>query len=183
MLQSLSYVAAALGVCVAAIYYVMNLRISQRNQELMLKAQEQSAKAQQLTLETRQTQLFMQLYDRMSQPELSATINDLRYNMKWTDPDDFWRKYGAETNITEYSRIASAANYFKGIGVLHRKGLIDSTFIYDLLSSPLKLFWEKMGPVIIERRRATNNPNLFAFVDYLYDEMMKVETKQTTAKT
>ena len=76
--------------------------------------------------------------------------------MKWTDTDDFWRKYGAATNIAEYSRIASAANYFKGIRVLHRKGLIDSMFIYDLLSSPLKLFWEKMGPVIIERREESN---------------------------
>ena len=36
-------------------------------------------------------------------------------------------------------------------------------FIYDLLSSPLKVYWERMGPVILERRRVTNNPNLFAF--------------------
>ena len=182
-IQAAYYMVAATGVLVAAIYYVMNLRISQKNQELMLKAQEQSTRAQQQTLETRQTQLFMQLYDRMSQPELSSIINDLRYNMKWTDAEDFWRKYGAETNITEYSRIASAGNYFKGIGVLLRKGLIDRLFIYDLLSSPLKLFWEKMGPVILERRRITNNPNLFAFVDFLYDEMMKVEVEQTAIKT
>jgi hypothetical protein len=46
VLQSLSYIAGALGVCVAAVYYVMNLRISQKNQELTLKALEQSAKAQ-----------------------------------------------------------------------------------------------------------------------------------------
>jgi hypothetical protein len=45
LLQSASYIAGALGVCVAAIFYVLNLRISQRNQELTLKALEQSAKA------------------------------------------------------------------------------------------------------------------------------------------
>ena len=174
---------------VAAIYYAFTLRINMKNQELSLKALEQSAKAQELSLknqeltlkaqqqnlETRQAQLFMQLYERMSQPELSTIINNIRYNMKWSDSEDFWRKYGAETNIDEYSKIASAGNYFKGIGVLLKKGLIDRVFIYDLLSSPLKLYWERMGPVILDRRRITNNPNLFAFVDYLYDEMMKID--------
>jgi len=158
-IQAAYYMVAATGVLVAAVYYVMNMRT---------------------TLQTRQAQLFMQLYDRMSQPELSAIINNIRYNLKWSDPEDFWRKYGAETNIDEYSRIASAGNYFKGIGVLLKKGLIDRMFIYDLLSSPLKVYWERMGPVILERRRVTSNPNLFAFVDYLYDEMVKVDVELST---
>ena len=155
-IQAAYYMVAATGVLAAAVFYVLNMRA---------------------TLETRQAQLFMVLYDRMSQPELSAIINNIRYNLKWSDTEDFWRKYGAETNIDEYSRIASAGNYFKGIGVLLKKGLIDRMFIYDLLSSPLKVYWERMGPVILERRRVTNNPNLFAFVDYLYDEMMKIDAE------
>jgi len=44
-LQSLSYVAAATGVCLAAIYYTVTLWNQQRNQKE--------------TLETRQTQLYM----------------------------------------------------------------------------------------------------------------------------
>ena len=102
--------------------------------------------------------------------------------MHWTDADDFWTKYGAETNIKEYSRLASAGNYFKGIGVLLKRGLIDKMFIYDLLSSPLKLYWERLGPIILERRRLTDNPNLFAYVDYLYDEMNKIDVEQSSAK-
>jgi hypothetical protein len=54
-LQAVSYIMGSLGVFVAAIYYVYNMRISQKNQELALKAQEQ-------TLETRQAQLLMNLY-------------------------------------------------------------------------------------------------------------------------
>ena len=161
-IQAAYYMVAATGVLVAAAYYVLNMKA---------------------TLQTRQAQLFMHLYDRMSQPELSAIINNLRYNQKWSDSDDFWRKYGAETNIDEYSRIASAGNYFKGIGVLLKKGLIDGRFVYDLLFSPLKVYWERMGPVIVERRRVTNNPNLFAFVDYLYDEMLKIDVEQSSGKT
>ena len=63
LLQSVSYIAGALGVCVAAAYYVMNLRITQKNQELSLKTQEIALKAQQQSLETRQAQLFMGIYN------------------------------------------------------------------------------------------------------------------------
>ncbi|MCX6654088.1 MAG: hypothetical protein NTY03_03080, partial [Candidatus Bathyarchaeota archaeon] len=81
-IQAIYYMVAATGVLVAAVYYILNMRA---------------------TLQTRQAQLFMHLYDRMSQPELSSIINNIRYNLKWSDPDDFWRKYGAETNLEEYS--------------------------------------------------------------------------------
>jgi hypothetical protein len=36
MLQGISYVAAAIGVCIAAIYYVPNLRTVQRNMRITL---------------------------------------------------------------------------------------------------------------------------------------------------
>jgi hypothetical protein len=45
-------------------------RNSQRNRELTLKAQEQA-------LETRQTQLFMQIYQDMSSPEHYIRSNEL----------------------------------------------------------------------------------------------------------
>ncbi|MCX6654296.1 MAG: hypothetical protein NTY03_04145, partial [Candidatus Bathyarchaeota archaeon] len=59
LLQSISYMAGALGVCVAAIFYVLNLRISQKNQEINQRNQELSLKNQQQTLETRQAQMFL----------------------------------------------------------------------------------------------------------------------------
>jgi hypothetical protein len=37
-IQAVYYMVAATGVLVAATYYVLNLRVSQRNQELKLKA-------------------------------------------------------------------------------------------------------------------------------------------------
>jgi hypothetical protein len=63
-LQSVSYIAGALGVCVAAVFYVLNLRISRKNQELMLKAQQQN-------LETRQAQLLMQIFDRVNNKDFT----------------------------------------------------------------------------------------------------------------
>ncbi len=71
----------AASVTVAAIYYVLNIRISQRNQELMLKSQETSVmtqelalKSQQQTLETRQVQLFMSVYQRFEEPDFQRAL-------------------------------------------------------------------------------------------------------------
>ena len=41
-IQAAYYMVAATGVLVAAVFYILNIRISQRNQELMLKAQHQT---------------------------------------------------------------------------------------------------------------------------------------------
>ncbi len=93
LLQSVSYIAGALGVCVAAVYYVMNLRMSQKNQELSLKTQELAYKAQEQTLETRQAQLFMQIFQRFNEPDFFDKYTTF-LSWKWKDYDDFMSKYG-----------------------------------------------------------------------------------------
>ncbi|MDH5364755.1 MAG: hypothetical protein OEY99_02855 [Aigarchaeota archaeon] len=65
-IQAAYYMVAATGVLVAAVFYVLNLRISRRNQELSLRALEQSAQAQQQTLETRQAQMFLSIYNKIT---------------------------------------------------------------------------------------------------------------------
>ena len=139
VLQSLSYVAAAIGVLLAAINYI----ISTRND-----------------VKARQASLLMGIYKDMTSDEMPKRSYEL---LGWT-----WTDFRLPEKIR---------------GVLLRKGLIDRMFIYDLLSSPLFLYWERMGPVILERRRVTNNQNLFGFVDYLYDEMKKIEAEQAATKT
>ncbi|MCX6655794.1 MAG: hypothetical protein NTY03_11860, partial [Candidatus Bathyarchaeota archaeon] len=67
------YMVAATGVLVAAVFYILNLRISQKNQELSLKTQELALKSQDQTLETRQAQLFMQLYTTRARSSSGTT--------------------------------------------------------------------------------------------------------------
>ena len=85
-LQSISYIAGATGVCIAAVFYVLNLRISQRNQELNLKSQ-------QMTLETRQTQLFMQIYQRFGEKSIMEALNKVIFEMNYSNYDEFMEKY------------------------------------------------------------------------------------------
>jgi hypothetical protein len=142
LLQSASYIAGALGVCVAAAYYVMNLRISQKNQELGLKTQEHA-------LESRQTQLTMQLYERMSTKEYMDTFTEILNKWTWSDYDDFKSKYGINGDPEKYAKFSSMCMDFEQIGILMKYGAFNPNMFYDMWSGFYQRFWEKIEPVVI----------------------------------
>jgi hypothetical protein len=74
-IQAAYYMVAATGVLVAAIYYVYNMRISQKNSMLALKAQEQ-------TLETRQAQLLMNIFQTYSSKEFQTDMEEMVHTWK-----------------------------------------------------------------------------------------------------
>jgi hypothetical protein len=176
LLQSVSYIAGALGVCVAAVYYMMNIRISQRNQELTLKALEQSARAQELTLksqeqnlETRQAQLFMGIYDRSQEVEFLKNWNqvmgrDLKEAEALWDMESVWSDYS----------WTSIAKYFEGIGVLVKRGLVSADLVYDYMPTLVTSFWERYAPLVGRIREAKSWPQAALMIEYLAVEMEKV---------
>ena len=130
-----------------------------------------------MELETRQAQLFMQLYDRFSQAEFAEDVHNMYLNWKWTDPDDFFKKYGPEVNSEVFSRLIALGNFFRGVGVLLNRGLIDRRLVDDLLHSPVVMYWEKMEPVAKEYRVRYKLPRALEFIDHLYSELKKEETR------
>ena len=85
-IQAAYYMVAATGVLVAAIYYVMNLR-----------AQKTNMKA---TLDTRQAQLLMQIYQRFSETDFMRKWVYTIYIMNYSDIDDFDQKYEPKRTST-----------------------------------------------------------------------------------
>jgi hypothetical protein len=143
LLQSLSYIAGALGVCVAAIYYVMTLKINQKNQELTLKTQEH-------TLETRQTQLTMQLYQMMTTKEYINAFMEIQNEWSWLDYDDFMRKYGPKGEPGKWASWGNVSTPWEQIGVLMKHDSFDAEMLYDLWGAFFRRFWEKIEPFVVE---------------------------------
>jgi hypothetical protein len=162
LLQSVSYIAGALGVCVAAAYYVMNLRISQKNQELSLKAQQQ-------TLENRQAQMFMNIYERVTSKEFGNAWEKViltpwksfeEYSKLWDDP--------------EFNEAAiHVAQTYEGIGVLVREGLLDIRLVALLLCATVRRFGERITPVLEDGRKAMGYRRWLSEVEYLYIELIR----------
>jgi len=167
LLQSISYMAGALGVCVAAIYYVMNLRISQKNQELSLKAQQQN-------LETRRIELVDNIITRTYSTDFSRNgFELLRY--EWSDYGDFERKYGSENNPEAAAKRYAIWYSLNGVGSMLRNGVLRTEDCYDAGMHGFAVFlWEKYKPIVEEVRRRYFNQDFLKDFEFLSDEMMRI---------
>jgi hypothetical protein len=175
-IQAVYYMVAATGVLVAAGYYILNLRVSQKNQELSLKTQELAYKAQEQTLETRQAQLFMQIFQRFNEPDFFDKYTTF-LSWKWKDYDDFMSKYGQKDNPEAWYSEGSVAAFFNGVGLLLYMNLLDIKLIYGLLFVHVEMFWKKIKPISQEMRKRLNYPQIDQWVEYLYEEIIEYDKK------
>jgi hypothetical protein len=106
---------------------------------------------------TRQAQLFMDLYRTYRDPVFRKQYDEI-LNMRYIDFDDFWSKYGEQSNSEAWTTFQTVASYFNGIGVLLRQGLINIDMINELLAPTVFMAWMRMGPVTDGFRELTADP-------------------------
>ncbi|MCX6653967.1 MAG: hypothetical protein NTY03_02470, partial [Candidatus Bathyarchaeota archaeon] len=155
LLQSVSYMAGALGVFIAAIFYVLNLRISQRNMKQ--------------TLETRQAQFYMQIYNHLTSEDSQRRWIDAM-NMEWRDYDEYEKKYGSDEHPEIYAKRYASLYEFGGVGYLLKKGLIDRDTAYSLAETQGLWLWRKFESMVREQRVRYNTPESFSDLEYLAAE-------------
>jgi hypothetical protein len=154
LLQSVSYIAGAFGVCLAAIYYVITLRA----QRLDIKT----------TLETRQAQLFMGIYQTYVTKELHRDIETV-LNAEFTDFEDWISKYGPKNNPEGHAKFDSVLCYMEGLGALVKRGLIDPSYVVELLGLEVLYTHQKYHLVLSGLRKAY--PTLYTDFDALYESV------------
>jgi hypothetical protein len=155
MLQVVRDLVAIFGVIAGFTYYVLTVRNSQRNQQMQL--------------ETRQAQLFMQVYTQWRDPDRLRLLAK-SYQMEWDDYYDFQKKYGVE-NMEERLPYSYLSYFYEGVGVLIEEGLIDIELVAKLMAGDVKGYWDRFGPFILDHRRIGNYPDYFFHVEYLYREL------------
>jgi len=157
-----SIVVAATSVVIGVINFIL---VSRR-----------AAKTAQTTLEMRQAQFFMQIFEQFHEPEFYNKLADF-LTWDWKDYGDYMKKYGPEKNPEAWHSSGSVAAFFEGIGVLIYQNLIDVELVGELMSRHVIRFWEKMEPISKEMRRRLNLSRVDEKIEYLYDEMKKREQR------
>jgi len=160
--QTISIIFAGVSIGVAAIYYTLTLRNTQR--------------AQQVQLETRQAQLFTQLWGEFRRPE-TLRLYFKALQMTWDDYDDFIKKYPLE-KWEERVPFMHISHFYEEIGVLLEEGLIDVNLVINLIGGTFRLYWEKFEPIVLERRIRDNMPRYYEKMEYLYNEIEKLRGHQ-----
>jgi hypothetical protein len=176
------------GILVGIAYYLVIMRNSQktreltlRNQELTFQSQELSRKAQEQALETRQAQLYMQVYNLFVSKEFVEVDSHL-FN-KWSQEkfynyDDFSSKYGPEVNMEEYLIWDRLSHYLEGLGVLVKNDLLKPELLDDLFSGFVIAYWETFEKVILDFRKKHNFPAAWEMTELLYDRVKLIAEKQ-----
>ena len=147
LLQSVSYIAGALGVCVAAVYYVMNLKN---------------------TSKTRELQVFMQVFDRFNNPDFWNQLESMM-RRDWVSFDDYEKKYSEVSSNVVFPTL-------EGLGVLLKRKLIDESVPWDLFGNYLLLFWDKYSPIIEERKRVIG-PDYCLWTEHLVNKVRSYAVK------
>jgi len=146
-IETLSIVIAGVAVVVGVVYSSFQLREQTRS---------------------RHTDLVMRLYDTFSS-------NDFQ---------DAWHKVRT-SDIKEYSDVArdspkelfSAINkvglFFEGVGILLRRRVTDTRMVEDLFGGTIIRAWESVRPAVVGARKQLNDPEVYYYFEYLYDEMKR----------
>jgi len=157
-IQAAYYMVAATGVLIAAVFYIINMKT---------------------TIETRQAQLFMQLYDRWT-----FDIGEKFWNFLDTDIKSAEEYFDRLKKDKEYSRNASIlSRYHEGVGVLVRFGLLDIKYIAYLACWPTRMYWEKYKPIIADIRRIQGAPRSDSESEYLYNRLIQYLEQHPELKT
>jgi hypothetical protein len=151
-----------ISVPIGVFYHIMTLSNTRKNQKM--------------TLETRQAQLFMYMYDRWSDPEFMKHWYIIE-KWEWTDYDDFIQKYKSDEDV--YVHFGTVARFYEGVGVLVDKELVDPILVDDLVSGHLISFWGKFGESYIKERQVHDNyPQYGEFIEKLYHEIKNITESQ-----
>jgi hypothetical protein len=162
-IEYLPIVLTGIGIIVSILYYASVLR--------------NTNKTQQMQLETRQVQLYMDLHETRRSPEFQKLWFRVAFLDEWDDVEDYYSKYGHENNLESYAEHGSIWTQYDGIGFLLKKNVIDLSFIDDALKNSVMVMWNKFEPIIFDARERSGEPNLYNHFEYLVNELKQAGSK------
>jgi len=151
-LQAVSYIMGSLGVFVAAVYYVMNLREQRRNRRIS-----QTNEMQRFFLNYENQKIWFELL-----------------NMEWSDYDDFERRYGSDYGLDNVAKRHLFWFNYDTLGNLLKDGYVDRDTIYNSSAMSVIFTWFKFKPIIEENRRRYSGLEAWKGFEYLANEMMRL---------
>jgi hypothetical protein len=162
LLQSVSYIVGALGVCVAAAYYVLNLNETRINRRIAL------------------TNSLM--YPVFHTEEGVRRLIELGYT-KWSDYDDFKKKYDSSVNPDHCAKRLAVWNTYDAIGHQYRLGLLDTESVYSACNTQVTNMWVKYKPIIDEYRKSDYGRDTYGDFEFLAKDMMRIKAERDPLHT
>jgi hypothetical protein len=158
------------GLLVGIVYYITIMRNQQKTRGLTLKAQEQ-------TLRTRESQLFMNIYNQsFANPEflragriVQAKATQIKSLEDWVQAYD---PINPEPDDPEFvDAYAFILCFYEGLGVFVKEGLIDIRLIALTMTGFTRNIWKTIAPYIDELREMSGFSRMMSEFEYLINEL------------
>jgi hypothetical protein len=163
------------GILVGVFYYIMTIRNNQRNQEIAQKNQE-------LQLETRKAQLYMQLFLRITSEEFVKKSIDL-LKFEYDNAGEFMEKYVEGPESSMQAKLFSMFWHLDGLGYMMSENLIDPEMVYNFGGGFAQVWhWEKWEPVVMEIRKR-RGAEFMKWFEYTAEEMRKIRKERGQTPT
>ncbi len=160
--EQVIYVLPILALTASILYYTLNLRTANKNQKMQL--------------ETRQAQLFINVYNQTLNNQPNRDAHKLMSTWRWSNIDELWATLlesdKAEQNMDALLLIDA---FYNGVSILIKEKLLHIRYV-ETMSFWIIAFWDLFCPYIDEVRAKTY-PKLFIEIEYLYNEFMKYYEK------
>jgi hypothetical protein len=157
-IQTVSIGIASASVVAGVVYYAFQLRHQTR---------------------TRQTDLVMKLYATFSSNEFQDAWAKVRKRASdfesFDDIYDFDKKVG-------FREINQVCLFFEGIGILLHRKLVDTRMIEDLFGGAIARAWEKVKTGVEKARQQLNDPSIYYYFEYLYNEASPKPNQNANAR-
>lgn len=151
-IQTVSIAIASASVVAGVVYYAFQVRHQTR---------------------TRQTDLVMRLYATFSSAEFQDAWAKVRTKASDLESTDDIYDFDKKVGLREVNQVCL---FFEGIGILLRRKLLDKGMIEDLFGGAVARAWEKVRKGVVKARQQLNDPSIYYYFEYLYNEMQKENT-------
>ena len=158
-LQTISYIAGAIGVCIGGLSFAFNMRASQRNMNQ--------------TLETRKLSFVTSITNQLLSEEGQRRYGEL-LNMEWKNYDDFEKKYGSDYNLDNYAKRMSVWNTYNTLGMLVREKLIEPEVLYSITGTNPIFMWSKFKDLIAESQERYGGGDTLSDFKFLSNEIQRI---------
>ncbi|MBL7169174.1 hypothetical protein ISS40_10915 [Candidatus Bathyarchaeota archaeon] len=155
-MEVLALILTGLGIIASILYYASVLRNANRTQLMQL--------------ETRQASFFMQIYNRMLDKDFMEVWHKV-LGYDYSDPEAAMRRYDSEVDSEERVNVDLIAQWYEGLGVLVKEGLLDIHLIAVMFPLTVINGWNALGPMITEMQKTSSSRG--SNFEYLYDELMR----------
>jgi len=155
-IQTIGVILAATSVTIAAAYYVLSLH----NQN-----------------QTRQAQLFMNLYNSTTDKEFLRHAMEHIFQWNYSDLDDFEEKYGLESNPEENTYWHLEINFIESTAILVNRGLVPVSLVDSWVGDWFIVHWEKFSPYIREFRVRNKLPGVWMENEALIKKLKEYRMK------